>query len=247
MRQPVKGTTAAGRRRETRARETRRRIIEAGIRLFLERGYVTTTVQAIADEADVAAATIYQAFGTKQAILAAALDVTIAGDDAPLALLERGWVEAAHREQDFNSRLRFVVEGAAQVAARTAPLKDVMRDAAATDIAARQLIREDHERRHRTHEGLVDLLIEVRPLRTGLDRGRGIDTFFALVNSSTYDLLVIQQRWPMTEWQDWLIGIIERELFGHPTEPHDREPGPHSGAHAHIGVTIRSTNVNRPG
>jgi AcrR family transcriptional regulator len=216
VREPVKGTTAAGRRREARARETRLRIVEAGVRLFLERGYVTTTVQAIADEADVAAATIYQAFGTKHAILAAALDVTIAGDDAPLPLLERGWVEAARSEQDFEPRLRIVVEGAARVAARTAPLKDVMRDAAATDVAARQLVREDHDRRHRTQAVLVDLLIEVRPLRGGLDRRRAIDTFFALVNSSTYDLLVIQRGWPMTEWQDWLIGIIEKELFGQP-------------------------------
>src|SRR2546430_310345 len=65
VREPVKGTTAAGRRREARARETRERIIQAGVRLFLERGYVATTVQAIADEAGVAAATVYQAFGTK--------------------------------------------------------------------------------------------------------------------------------------------------------------------------------------
>ncbi|MDP9094572.1 MAG: TetR/AcrR family transcriptional regulator [Actinomycetota bacterium] len=216
MRQPVKGTTAAGRRREFRARETRRRIIEAGVRLFLQHGYVTTTVQAIADEADVAVATIYQAFGTKQAILAAALDVTIAGDDAPLPLLDGGWVEAARHERDFRRRLRLIVEGAARVAARTAPLKDVMRDAAATDVAARQLVRQDHDRRHRTQEGLVDLLIEVRPLGGRLDRRRAIDTFFALVNSSTYDLLVIQQGWAMTEWQNWLTDIIEQELFGPP-------------------------------
>lgn len=214
MRQPVKGTTEAGRRRESRARDTRLRIIEAGVRLFVERGYVPTTVQSIADAAGVAPATIYQAFGTKQAILAAALDVTIAGDDAPLALLERGWVADARREQDARRQLRLIVEGAAHVAARTAPLKDVMRDAAATDLAARQLIRQDHERRHSTQQGLVDLLIERRPLRAGTDRRRAVGTFFALVNSSTYDLLVIQHGWSMTEWQHWLVDLIERELFG---------------------------------
>ncbi|MDP9116611.1 MAG: TetR/AcrR family transcriptional regulator [Actinomycetota bacterium] len=216
MREPVKGTTVAGRRRESRARETRLRIIEAGVRLFLEQGYVTTTVQAIAAEAQVAPATIYQAFGTKQAILAAALDVTIAGDDSPLALLDRGWVDAARCEQDLPRRLRLVVEGAARVAARTAPLKNVIRDAAATDVAARQLVREDHDRRHRTQEGLVDVLTETRPLRAGLDRRRAIDTFFALVNSATYDLLVVQQGWTTTEWQDWLIDILEQQLFGPP-------------------------------
>ena len=213
MRQPVKGTTEAGRAREARARQTRLRIIEAGVRLFVERGYVPTTVQAIAEEAGVAPATIYQALGTKQAILAAALDLTIAGDDAPRALLDQEWVAAARREPDGHRRLRLIVEGAAQVAARTAPLKEVMRDAAATDAAARQLLRQDHQRRHRTQQGLVDLLIEERPLRAGMDRRGAADTFFAVVNSYTYDLLVNQRRWSMTEWQNWLVDMIERELF----------------------------------
>jgi AcrR family transcriptional regulator len=214
MRQPVKGTTEAGRRRESRARRTRLRVIEAAVQLFLERGYVPTTVQAIAEEADVAPATIYQAFGTKHAILAAALDITIAGDDVPLAVLNRPWVADARQAEDARHRLRLVVEGAAHVAARTAALKNVMRDAAATDPTARELIRQDHQRQHLTQAGLVDLIIEHRPLRAGTDRRRAIDTFFALVNSSTYNLLVIQRGWSMREWQDWLVDLIEGKFFG---------------------------------
>jgi len=214
MFQPVKGTTAAGRRREARARETRRRIIEAGLLLFLEKGYVNTTVQGIAQAAGVAPATIYQAFGTKHAVLAAALDITVAGDDTPLAVLDRDWVDDARREKNQGRQLRLIVEGASQIAARTAPLKEILRDAAATEAAARELIREDHERRHRTQEGLVDLLIENRQLRAGIDRRRAVDTFFALVNSATYELLVTQRGWTLSEWQAWIADVIERELFG---------------------------------
>ena len=214
MSQPVKGTTEAGQRREARARETRRRIIEAGLRLFLEQGYVNTTVQDIAEAAGVAPATIYQAFGTKHAVLAAALDITVAGDDTPLAVLDRDWVDDARREKNQGRQLRLIVEGASQIAARTAPLKEILRDAAATEAAARELIREDHERRHRTQEGLVDLLIENRQLRAGIDRRRAVDTFFALVNSATYELLVTQRGWTLSEWQAWIADVIERELFG---------------------------------
>ncbi len=213
MRQPVKGTTDAGRRRESRARDTRRRVIAAGLRLFLDRGYVATTVQAIAEEAGVAPATIYQAFGTKQAILAAALDVTVAGDDASTAVLDRDWVAKARREPDPRRQLHLVMAGACQIAVRTAPLKDVMRDAAATEATAKDLIREDHERRHRTQEALVDLLIQRRPLRTGVDRRCAVDTFFAVVNSATYDLLVTQRGWTTHQWQHWVTGVVERQLF----------------------------------
>ena len=54
--------------------------MDAALRLFLERGYVTTTIEAIAREAAVAPATVYQAFGSRQAILTRVLDMTIAGD-----------------------------------------------------------------------------------------------------------------------------------------------------------------------
>ncbi len=214
MRQPVKGRSEAGRRRESRAHETRRRIAEAGLGLFLEKGYVATTVQAIAESAGVAPATVYQAFGTKHAVLAAALDITVAGDDASLAVLDQDWVDKVRREKDPDRQLRLVAEGTSRIAARTAPIKEVMRDAAATEAAARELIRKDHEGRHRTQAVLVDLLIENRQLRSGMDRRRAVDTYFALVNSTTYELLVVQRGWTLSEWQAWIADVIARELFG---------------------------------
>jgi AcrR family transcriptional regulator len=214
MRQPVKGRSEAGRRRESRARETRRRIAEAGLRLFLEQGYVATTVQAIAGAARVAPATIYQAFGTKHAVLAAALDVTVAGDDAGLAVVDQDWVDQVRREKDPDRQLRLIAEGTSRIAARTSPIKEVMRDAAATEAAARELIRQDHEGRHRTQAALVDLLIENRQLRPGMDRRRAVDTYFAIVNSATYELLVLQRGWTLSEWQAWIADVIARELFG---------------------------------
>ena len=52
-------------RRAEKAQETYRRIVEAATRLFLDRGYVPTTIEAIADAADVAVETVYARFRTK--------------------------------------------------------------------------------------------------------------------------------------------------------------------------------------
>jgi AcrR family transcriptional regulator len=214
VRQPVAGKTEAGRRREARARQTRQRITSAALHLFLDRGYVATTIEAIAQQASVAPATVYQAFGTKLAILAAALDATIAGDNEPVAVLDRDWVSHARRQRDPTQQLRLVVAGACEIAARTAPIKEVVRDAAATEPAVRDLVREDHARRRRTQEALVRLLTEHRPLRPDVDVHRAVDTFFAVVNSYTYELLVGYCGWTPAQWQDWLIDLLERELFG---------------------------------
>ncbi len=95
MADPVKGKSEAGRRREEQARQTRARIVDAALGLFCERGYSDTTIEAIAQQAGVAPATVYQAFGTKAAVLARVLDATVAGDADPIALLDRDWVRQA--------------------------------------------------------------------------------------------------------------------------------------------------------
>lgn len=214
MSEPVKGKTEAGRQREERARQRRQRVVDAARRLFLERGYVATSIEAIAREAAVAPATVYQAFGTKQAVLARILDETIAGDAGPDALLDRDWVRQVGQHPDPRQRLALVVRYTSQVAARTAPIKEVMRDAAAADPAVRQLLREDDQRRYITQQGLVDLVIGGDSLRPGCDRDHAVATFYAMVNSSCYQLLGGQLGWSPDDWGQWLTAVLDRELFG---------------------------------
>jgi AcrR family transcriptional regulator len=214
MAEPVKGKSEAGRRREESARHRRQRVVDAALRLFLERGYAAATIEAIAREAGVAPATVYQAFGTKQAILARVLDVTVAGDAGPAALLDRDWVNEARQDPEPRRRLAIVVQRASEVAARTAPIKEVMRDAAAADPAVRQLLREDNQRRYLTQQALVDIVIGAGSLRAGCDRERAVASFFALVNSHSYQLLTEHLGWGQAAWERWLIRVLGHELFG---------------------------------
>ena len=66
--------------RRARSDRSRVRIIDAGRGLFVERGYVATTMESIAERADVAPQTMYHLFGTKCSILGAVLDTSIVGD-----------------------------------------------------------------------------------------------------------------------------------------------------------------------
>src|ERR1700730_16672448 len=213
MRQPVKGKTEAGRRREQRARRTRDRIVRAATRLFLDRGYVSTTVDAIAREAGVATATVYQAFGTKQAILAAGLDFTIAGDFEPVAVLDREWVRALRAEPDPVRRLRLIIENTTEIAARTAPIKEVMRDAAAIESSIRDLIHQDNQGRYTTQQALVEIVLAESAGHTGPRSPSGVHTFFTLVNSDTFRLFVGHLGWTIQEWREWLFQLLSRDLF----------------------------------
>jgi len=58
-------------RRERKKQETRQRLMEAALRLFHEQGYDATTVEQIAEAADVAKGTFFNYFETKEALLPA--------------------------------------------------------------------------------------------------------------------------------------------------------------------------------
>lgn len=61
-------------RRERKKQETRDRISRAAFELFVERGYDSTTVEAIADRADVAKGTVFNYFPQKRTFLTAIAD-----------------------------------------------------------------------------------------------------------------------------------------------------------------------------
>src|SRR5690242_5988413 len=95
-------------RRARRAAETRLRIVEAGGRLFAERGYAGTTVEAVAAEADVAVETVYARFKNKRNLLAAYLDITIVGDADEVPLLARATSEQVRQTSDQHEQLRLL-------------------------------------------------------------------------------------------------------------------------------------------
>ena len=79
--------------RERKKRATRTAIRDAGMRLFAQRGFAGTTIDQIAEAADVSRATVFSYFPTKEEIVFG--DASSALDALRVALSERGTGEDA--------------------------------------------------------------------------------------------------------------------------------------------------------
>jgi AcrR family transcriptional regulator len=73
----------------------------------------------IAAEAGVAVQSLYPRFGSKLAILSDALDVAIVGDDSPVPLLERPWVQQMLQAGSGPAALRVFVTQTRQICERS--------------------------------------------------------------------------------------------------------------------------------
>ena len=79
--------------RQRQAEATRLAIIEAATRLFVDRGFVSTSVDLIAETAGVSRATVFTAVGGKAVLLKTAYDVALVGDDEPVPMPQRPWAQ----------------------------------------------------------------------------------------------------------------------------------------------------------
>jgi len=76
-------------RRSLQAAQTRDVVIRAAVARFSATGWAGTTLAAIAEEAGVSVETIYNGFGSKKALLRAAMDAAVVGDTEPIPFVER--------------------------------------------------------------------------------------------------------------------------------------------------------------
>lgn len=202
-------------RRAEKAQQTYRRIVEAATRLFLERGYVPTTIEAIADAADVAVETIYARFRTKANLLVAVKDAAVT-DGGGIPLRQRPELATLAAEADQRRQLQIAAALSRAMLQRVSPVYALLRDAAAADDALREPLAADIDRRRDFQRTLVDLLRARGPLRENLTADQAADTYSALANPDLYLLLTTHHGWTAGHYQAWLASSLQRLLLPDP-------------------------------
>lgn len=168
--------------RAEQAQETRRRIRVAADTLFLERGYRDVSMDEIARAAGVARQTVFSIYGTKARVLKEVLDVRLAGDDAPLSLVERPAAQRMLASTDPVDAVRRSARLIVEVGVRVAPIWPAVTEAAASDAEIADLLRTYDTARREGTGSIVDVVGNLGALRRGRTRARAKDAVFLLTD-----------------------------------------------------------------
>lgn len=199
--------------RRQQAQSTRLSIIEAAARLFIAQGYVATSMDEIATAAGVGRATVFASVGGKAAILKAAYDIAIVGDDEPIPLPQRSWAIAVRNEPDPGRMIDGYAAMIAEISGRVAPIYEAMRGAAAADSEARALWDAMRSERRGGAAGFVGFVVARDALRRGVDPKMAGDVVWALIDPGLYHLLVVEMGWTTAQFQAWLAQTLKGQLL----------------------------------
>jgi AcrR family transcriptional regulator len=222
----VKRTTRSYRstHREAQARETRRAVIRAATRLFVERGYGLTTIDAIAEMANVGRATVFAAVGGKAELLKAAYDVALVGDDEPVALPDRPESRRVMAEPEAARMLAGYAAISVTVSRRVGPMYDAVRSAPSADRAARKVWDKVRAERRIGARNVVRLVEDRAALRRDLDPDAAADVVFVLNDPGLYQVLVRERGWRPDAFESWLGETLRVQLLGPEARPVHTRP-----------------------
>jgi AcrR family transcriptional regulator len=198
---------------QARTRLARRAVVDAAHRLFLDRGYGATTIEAISELSDVPAATVYRLFSSKRGILKALLDVSIVGDEEAVPMAQRPHVRALLADPDPAVQLGGFVAIAADVNARVAPIYLVLVSAAGADPEAAALLEELTSQRREGQRMVARSLALAGALRPELRERDAVDVIHALMSPEVYRLLVLDRRWKPPRYETWLTRLLVDQLL----------------------------------
>ena len=199
--------------RQQQARSTRSAVLAAARSLFVERGYVATTVDQIAARAGVSTPTVFASVGSKRQLLKELLDLALAGDEDPTPVAERPWYRESLQESDPRRSLQLYARNLVAMHERFADLDVVLQVGAGADSELRELWRASEEQRRRGAAMVVNVLTGKAKLRDGLSRNSAIDVVWFLNSADLFRRLVRECGWDLKRYEKWLGEALCEQLL----------------------------------
>ena len=197
--------------RRERSRDVHSALLDVALTRFLEHGFSTTTIDSIAADAGVSAATIYKTYASKAGLVRALSERALGGTGPVPAEQRSDWLQANEADP------RRIIAGwgrlTAEVAPRIAPILLLLKDAAAVDPAAQSLLAELEDSRHARMTRNARTLIQGGHTRPGIRLSEASDILWTYSSPEMYDLLVRRRRWTIRKYSTFIAASIAAALL----------------------------------
>jgi TetR/AcrR family transcriptional regulator of autoinduction and epiphytic fitness len=213
-------------RRLAQVRATRLKVIEAAKRLFIEHGYPATTLEAVADAADVALPTLYRLFGSKRALLKELLDTSFGGDDEAIAFGDRPEQQQARAEPDPATLVRSFARICRLFMERSSEMFHVLSTAAQIDPEIAQLQNDICRQRHTGQSRIVAAIAARNALDPELRLSDAEDIAYAALSPEVHRILTVERGWTGDQYERWVTRALGSLL--RPESGRHRKSPPHS-------------------
>ncbi len=179
--------------------------MDAAERLFVTRGWASTGMRDVAQEAGVAIETVYKHFDSKRALLQAVMDIAVVGDEAAVPLADRPEFAALGRGPR-RDRIAAAAAVARGVHERTAAFGMVLREAAPSDPQMAEVLRATRQRQRADVAAGVTLIIGRPPTE------QETDELWALLSPELYLLTVHEAGWSPAAYERWIATLLDRAV-----------------------------------
>ena len=193
--------------REEQSKKTTKRILDAAKRLFQSNGFGNTTIEEIAQKAEVSVPSIYAIFKSKRGILLALMDAALPTEK------REALVEQAMQENSPDKSL-------ANTAHLTRTLYDAekkhnsfFQGASILDPAFKELEHEREKRRYERQEEFVKMIAEKKMFNKNLSISKVRDILWAFTGRDLYRMLVIERGWSSDDYEKWLAHTLIQTLL----------------------------------
>lgn len=198
--------------REESARRTREQIRDAAADLFVERGYVSTTIRNVADAAGVAVRTVFSTFpGGKVELFHEALRAAIDGDAESDSVTERLTAEAYG--DDADRILDAVVGYGADLLERAGRLLLTAIESAGADEDMRSFALEGAQETASNAMSIAEGLAAHDLLRPEISVQHAADVLCTVVSPQVHASLRRQCGWDVDEYRGWVKATIRASLL----------------------------------
>jgi AcrR family transcriptional regulator len=193
-------------RRRQQAQQNRQAVLSAARQRFLDQGYAATTIAEIARDAAVSAETVYKAFATKAGVLKALFDVSVAGDDEPVPMVQRDVIQKVAGQTEATRKLEMYAEHMAAAMPRSAPVQLLARDGAASSPDAGEVWKQIRQETLAGMTMFASDLARTGQLRVSAREAR--DVLWTYHAPELYELLVLERGWSASRYGKFIAQAL---------------------------------------